>query len=144
MPPAAPVSPAITARIVHAALVLGVATFWAVAWYIGVNESVPASALPERKVLYIALFVVSAALFAGALFVANQMAPPPLAMSQDDWWRANLGRAITVWALVEAPTILGTMAYLLTDDFRTLIATFTGLLLFVHYRPSRLAERWTS
>ena len=45
-----------------------------------------------------------------------------------------------IWALTETPTLLGTVAYLLTHDFRTLIATFTGLLLFVNYRPSRLAE----
>ena len=46
-----------------------------------------------------------------------------------------------IWALTETPTLLGTAAYLLTHDFRTLIATFTGLLLFGNYRPSRLAER---
>jgi hypothetical protein len=51
-----------------------------------------------------------------------------------------MGRAVWIWALVEAPTILGTAAYLLTHDFRTLLAPFTGLLLFVNYRPSRLAE----
>jgi hypothetical protein len=62
-------------------------------------------------------------------------------MSQDDWWRANLGKAILIWALVEAPAILGTVAYLLTRDFRALIATFTGLLFFGTYRPSRLFVR---
>ena len=63
-------------------------------------------------------------------------------MSQDDWWRANLGRAIVVWALVEAPDAArARSAYLLTHDFRTLLAPFIGLLLFANYRPSRLAER---
>jgi hypothetical protein len=42
--------------------------------------------------------------------------------------------------MVEGPAIIGTVAYLFTHDFRTLLAPFTGLLLFVHYRPSRLAE----
>jgi hypothetical protein len=32
------------------------------------------------------------------------------------------------------------VAYLISHDFRTLIATFAGLLFFVNYRPSRLAE----
>jgi hypothetical protein len=43
--------------------------------------------------------------------------------------------------LVEAPALLGLVAYALTHDFRALIATFTGLLFFGNYRPSRLIER---
>ena len=74
------------------------------------------------------------------MYTAGRLTPPGPGDSQDDWWRMNLGRAIVVWALVEAPTLLGTVIYLITHDFRTLIASFTGLLFFVNYRPSRLAE----
>jgi hypothetical protein len=140
VPPSDPVSPAITARIIHAALVLGVTLFWAVAWYIGSNSTMPVSALPDRRVLYLGLFLVSAGLFGAAMYGASRLSPPGPGTSQDDWWRANLGRVIAVWALVEAPALLGTTAYLLTRDFRTLIAPFTGLLLFVNYRPSRFVE----
>jgi hypothetical protein len=140
VPPSDPVSPAITARIIHAALVLGVTLFWAVAWYIGSNSTMPVSALPDRRVLYLGLFLVSAGLFGAAMYAAGRLSPPGPGTSQDDWWRANLGRVIAVWALVEAPALLGTTAYLLTRDFRTLIAPFTGLLLFVNYRPSRFVE----
>jgi len=140
MPPAAPVSPSVSARIIHAALVLGVMLFTAMAWYIGSEGSLPVSALPDRRVLYLGLFVVSAVLFGAAMYTAAHLTPAGSALSQDEWWRANLGRAIGIWALVEAPALFGTMAYLLTNDFRTLIAPFTGLLLFVNYRPSRLAE----
>ncbi|HEY3011318.1 MAG TPA: hypothetical protein VGJ36_01130 [Gemmatimonadales bacterium] len=90
--------------------------------------------------LYLGLFLVSGVLFGAAVYTAGRLTPPTHGTSQDDWWRANLVRAIVVWTLVEAPTLLGTVAYLLTHDFRTLIATFTGLLMFVNYRPSRLAE----
>jgi len=141
MPPAAPVSPAISARIIHAALVLGVLMFWAVAWFVGTSTSLPVSAIPNRRVLYIGLVVVSAVLFGAAMYTAGRLTPSQPAVSQDQWWRINLGRAIGIWALVEAPAILGTVAYFLTHDFRTLLAPFTGLLLFVNYRPSRLAER---
>lgn len=140
MPPSAPISPAISARIIHAALMLGVILFYAVAWYVGSRSSMPVSAVPDRRVLYLGLFLLSAVLFGAAGYTAARLTPPALGTSQDDWWRANLGRAIGVWTLVEAPTLLGTVAYLITHDFRTLIATFTGLLLFVNYRPSRLAE----
>jgi hypothetical protein len=37
--------------------------------------------------------------------------------------------------------LLGLIAYTLTQDFRALIATLTGLLLFGNFRPSRLIER---
>lgn len=140
MPPAAPVSPAISARIIYAALVLGVMLFLGTAWYIGSNSPMPASALPDRRVLYVGLFLVSAVLFGAAMYTAARLTPPGRGVSQDEWWRANLSRAIGIWALVEAPAILGMVAYFLTHDFRTLIAPFVGLLLFVNYRPSRLAE----
>lgn len=139
MPPTAPVSPAITARIIHAALVLGVVLFWGVAWYVGTNTSMPISAIPDRRVLYVGLAAVSAVLFGAAMYTAGRLTPH-VGVSQDEWWRTNLARAIGIWALVEAPAILGTIAYFLTHDFRTLLAPFTGLLLFVNYRPSRLAE----
>ena len=141
MPPRAPVSPAISARIIHAALVLGVLTFWLVAWYIGQSSAVPAEALPDRKVLYVALALVSATLFGGAMFTAGRLGPIRAGTSQDDWWRQNLGKAIVIWSLVEAPSLLGLVAYILTRDFRTLIATFIGLLFFGSYRPSRLIVR---
>jgi hypothetical protein len=141
VPPRGPASAAINARIIHAALVLGVLTFGLIAWFIGRASAVPAEALPDRRVLYIALTLVSAGLFGGAMFAAARLGPVRPGTSQDDWWRDNLGKAIVVWSLVEAPCILGLVAYTLTRDFRTLIATFIGLLFFGTYRPSRLIER---
>jgi hypothetical protein len=141
VPPNSQVSPAISARIIHAALVLGVLMFWLIGWYIGQSSAVPAEALPDRRVLYVALALVSATLFGGAMFTASRLGPIHSGTSQDDWWRQNLGRAIVIWSLVEAPSLLGLVAYVLTRDFRTLIATFIGLLFFGSYRPSRLIER---
>ena len=140
MPPSGTVSPAISARIIHGALVLGIVLFYAVAWFVGTKTSMPVSAVPDRRLLYVGLFVVSAALFGAAMYSAGRLSQPEAGTQQDEWWRSNLGRAIVIWALVEAPTVLGTVAYLLTHDFRTLIATLTGLLLFVNYRPGRLEE----
>lgn len=141
MAPRAPVSPRINARIIHAALVIGVLMFCLVAWSLGRASAMPVYALPDRRVLYVALFLVSATLFGAAMFTANRLGPPTPGMSQDEWWRVNLGKAVVVWALVEAPTLLGLVAYTLTQDFRALLATLTGLLLFGNFRPSRLIER---
>jgi hypothetical protein len=140
MPSSAPISPAISARIIHAALMVGILLFYGVAWYVGSKASMPVSAVPDRRVLYLGLFFISAVLFGAAVYTAGRLTRPAPGVSQDDWWRVNLTRAIGIWTLVETPTLLGTVAYLTTHDFRTLIATLTGLLLFVNYRPSRLAE----
>jgi hypothetical protein len=141
VPPGAPVSPAITARIIHAALLMGVVMLCVVAWFVAGRSALPVEALPDRRVLYIGLFLASAALFGGAMFTVNRLVPPARGTNQDEWWRANLGKAVVVWSLVEAPAVLGTVAYLLTRDFRTLLATFAGLLFFGAYRPGRLVER---
>jgi hypothetical protein len=130
-----------SARIIHAALVSGILLFWLVAWYLGRAAATPVYALPDRRVLYIALFLVSGVLFGAAIFTAGRLGRPAPGTSQDDWWRVNLGKAVVIWALVEAPALLGLVAYMLTGDFRALIATLTGLLLFGNYRPSRLIER---
>jgi hypothetical protein len=119
---------------------VGVILFYAVALYVGSKASMPVSAVPDRRVLYLGLFFISAVLFGAAVYTAGRLTRPDAGLSQDEWWRSNLRRAVAIWTLVEAPTILGTVAYLLTHDFRTLLATLTGLLLFVNYRPSRLAE----
>lgn len=141
MPPGGPVSPGISAKIIHGALVVGVLMFCLIAWYLGRTSAMPVYALPDRRVLYIALFLVSAILFGAAMFTASRLGRPAPGTSQDEWWRVNLGKAVAIWALVEAPTLLGLIAYTLTHDFRALIATLTGLLLFGNFRPSRLIER---
>jgi len=137
----APVSPAINARVIHGSLVTGVVLFWLVAWYLGRSQTQPISSLPDRRVLYIALFLASAVLFGAAMFTAGRLTPPVTGESQDQWWQRNLGKAVTIWALVEAPSLLGLVGYLVTRDFRALLATLAGLLLFGNYRPSRLLER---
>jgi len=134
------ISPKIRARIIHGALVLGILMFGAVALAIR-GRSLPSEALPDRRVLYVALTVVSATLFGAAAFMTGRLPAPALGATEDDWWRANLGRVLVSWSLVEAPTLLGLVAYMLTHDFRTLIAPFIGLLLFANYRPRRLTER---
>lgn len=119
---------------------MGIVTFGVLAWATQ-ERSLPAEALPQRRVLYIGLALISAALFGAAMFSVARLPAPARGETEDDWWRANLGRAVAVWALVEAPTLLGVVAYTLTRDFRTLLAPFIGLLLFASYRPRRLTER---
>jgi hypothetical protein len=140
MAAAGPISPSIRARIIHGALVYGILVFWGLAWALS-DRSVPAEALPDRRVLYIALAVVSAVLFGAAAYTVRRLPAPGRGTSEDAWWNANLGRVVLAWVLVEAPTVLGLIGYTLTHDFRTLLAPFIGLLLFANYRPRRLTDR---
>jgi hypothetical protein len=134
------ISPSIRARIIHGALVYGILLFWGLAWALS-DRSLPAEALPDRRVLYIALTLVSATLFGGAAYTVRRLPPPGHGTTEDAWWSSHIGRVVVAWALVEAPTVLGLVAYTLTHDFRTLLAPFIGLLLFANYRPRRLTER---
>ena len=110
--------------------VIGLGIWAALAWAI--------SRLDWKRPLKL---LVSATLFGGAMFTAHRLGPVRSGTSQDDWWRQDMGKALVIWSLVEAPSLLGLVAYILTRDFRTLIATFIGLLFFGSYRPSRLIER---
>ena len=140
MPAPDAISPKIRARIIHAALVLGILMFGAVALAIR-DRSLPTEALPDRRVLYVALTLVSATLFGAAAFSTGRLPAPAQGTSEDEWWTANLGRVLVSWSLVEAPTVLGLVVYTLTQDFRTLLAPFIGLLLFATYHPRRLTDR---
>ena len=122
-------------------MLVGIFTFGLVAWSQARAPSMPVYALPDRRVLYIAIFLVSAGLFGAAMFTAGRLGRAAPGTSQDQWWQVNLGKAVVIWALVEAACILGLVAYVLTRDFRVLLATLTGLMLFGTYRPSRLTER---
>jgi hypothetical protein len=139
MPKPEAVSPSIRARIIHGALVVGIVMFAALSLALR-DRTVPAEALPDRRLLYIALALASATLFGAAAITVGRLPAVGRPASVDDWWQANLGRVIVAWALVEAPALLGLVAYTMTGDFRTLLATFVGLLFFANYRPRRLTE----
>ena len=143
MPPATPVSPAISARIIHAALVLGRrACSGAVAWYHPRAAPMPSEALPDRRVLYVALALVSATLFGAAAFSAGRL---PASGA-----RRHGGRMVAREPGPGAGDLVpgrgpdrcwDSSSTCSTHDFRTLLAPFIGLLLFANYRPRRLTER---
>jgi F0F1-type ATP synthase membrane subunit c/vacuolar-type H+-ATPase subunit K len=133
--------PTLSARIVHGAIVAGLLLFFVVAGAVGGRRTGAMTTQPDRKPLYLALFVVTAAMFGAATFFAGRLPPRGSGESADAWWRRHLPRVVLVWALVEGPALFGIVAYLLTHDFRTLIATLAGLALFLHFSPGRIAAR---
>jgi len=126
-----------TARIIHGAMLAGVAMFLLVAQITGGNLPSPGS----MSVFLLVVAGLGVSLFGAAAVLAGRLPGRTLGASEDDWWRANQGRAIVVWALVEAPSLLGTVFYFLTHDTRALVATLVGLVLFIQFRPGRLANR---
>jgi hypothetical protein len=137
MPPSPGLSPSMTARVIHGAMLAGVAMFLLVAQITGGDVSPPAlkSALP------LVLVGLGVPPFGAAAVLAGRLPGRGGGASEDDWWRANQARVIVVWALVEAPSLLGTVFYFLTRDSRALVATLVGLVLFIQFRPGRLAAR---
>jgi hypothetical protein len=120
--------------------VAGVLLSCVVAWYLERASAMPVFTLRDRRVFYIVLFLVSVVPFGAAIVAASRLRRPAPNTPPDEWWRINLGKAVTIWALVEAPALLGLVAYTLTQDSRALIATLAALVLFGSYRPSRLIE----
>jgi hypothetical protein len=60
--------------------------------------------------------------------------------SDDDWWKANVGRAILVWALLESPAILGAVSLFVTGRllaYTVLVAM--ALIGLTTATPSRLS-----
>jgi O-antigen ligase len=136
-----PAPPSLSARIVHGAIVAGLLLFFVLARIMGERRAESVATQPDRKPLYLALFMVTAAMFAAATYFAGRLPAREPEESDDAWWGRHLPRVVVVWALVEGPALFGIVAYMLTHDFRTLIATLAGLALFVHFSPGRLAAR---
>jgi hypothetical protein len=135
-----PATPSLTAVIVHAALILGIVMFGVVAHLAGTALPPLRVALPGGDALHLWLLLIGLVPFGASIALARRLPAPLPGATRDDWWRANLGRAVLIWALIEGSTLLGLVAYLLTRNTRVLLVSVVGLLLFATFRPSRLAQ----
>jgi len=135
-----PATPSLTAVIVHAALILGLVMFGLVAHLVGSARPPLRVALPGGDALHLWLLLIGLVPFGASIALARRLPAPRAGATGDEWWRANLGRAVLIWALIEAPTLFGLVAYLLTRNTRVLLVSVVGLLLFATFRPARLAE----
>lgn len=126
-------SPAKTARVLHLALMGSVVLTTLVL------ALVPIQAAGIPPLFLYAVFGVAAVLFAGALVISTRLPRQP-GQTLDDWWTQNLPRAIMMWAMLEGPSLLGAVAFLLSRDFTALIIPATGLVLFMLLGPARLEQ----
>ncbi len=131
--------PSVVARIIHAAMMVGVILLTAVAWLIAHQRGGSAGRGPNVGPLYIPLAVMAIGTFAGAFVVAGRLPPPAPGQTAEAWWTAHQTQATIIWALVEAPALFAGVIYLTGGDPRALLVTLAALALFLHFAPGRLA-----
>jgi hypothetical protein len=127
--------PSATARLLHLALISGVVLMTAIFLLL----PRPSAPVPNPILLY-ATFGIGAVMFAGALVIANQLPRDSATRDADEWWRANLGRAVVVWAMLEGPALLGAVVHFLTGSLLPLLVTGSGIAFFLLTAPERLRE----
>src|SRR5258706_11964484 len=74
------------------------------------------------------------------VLVFRSRIPARSGASDDEWWKANVGRAILVWALLESPAILGAVTLFATGRMLayTVLVAF-ALIGLATATPSRLS-----
>lgn len=134
--PASGQSAALTARIIHAALISGIVMFVVVATF--VREPVtPNDAIASLGRVIPVLAIVA---FGAVVFLARRLPRRPSTQSREDWWGANQPGAIVIWALLESVGLLGSVTYFMSGSSYHLIWVGLSLLMFIFYSPGRLSE----
>jgi hypothetical protein len=122
-----------TARILHLALMSSVVLSTLV------MSVVPIPGASVSPLFLYAVFGVAAVLFGGALVIAARL-PREGNPSSDTWWTQNLSRALVIWALLEGPSLLGAVAFMLSRDYTALLIPAIGFTLFFLHSPGRLEQ----
>ena len=126
-------APIAAAKLIHLALCGGLLAATGVLWL--ATQQSPPTDLPVL-VLYLPL-VVGAGSFGGALVLRSRLLDGGNESSAE-WWRANLQRAILLWALFEGPALFGAVLFATSHQWIPLIATAIGFLLLVLHSPALL------
>jgi hypothetical protein len=129
--------PAGSARIVHLALVLGVVVVT------GVLIALRAVTRPAHgpPVLVPVLVAVGLTTVTAAFVLRAGLPAPGRATTDDAWWKANFGRVVTVWALLESVGMTGAVFYFIGVGRAGLVAVAAALALLVANAPGRLIDR---
>lgn len=136
------VSAARTARILHAALFAGTVVALVALASLRTAAAAPPVAVPEGAVTLIRALVLTLAAGGtlGLRVVRRTLPHPPAPRAADEWWTANLGRAVALWAFPDGVGVTGAVAYFLTGDALVFaLAAGWALAMFVIYAPGRLS-----
>lgn len=127
------------ARLLHASLLVTPLLFFSIAVYLGTLPSAPTPDAPG--VLRWAGLGVGSILVAVAALLRNTVPPRLAGEPEDAWWKANLPRAIMLWALAETVGVAGAALSLVAGDPLGALPLVAGsTLLLLHLSPARLAR----
>jgi hypothetical protein len=93
---------------------------------------------PVFDVMPLAIATAAALVF---ITVRRRLPERRSGQSEDDWWRANLPAALTLWATAEGAALVGAVFHLVTGSPTALAATALGLALLAFSTPTGLANR---
>jgi hypothetical protein len=131
------VSPAATARILHASLGASAALLTAIAWVFRGSLPLPDGA--GGAVTFAAYALAASGLLAGLAF--RRLIPErTTAQPADAWWRQHLPKAVAVWAIGEGTVLVGALVLAVGGQpVAALAVVLAGFAVLVATAPGRLA-----
>jgi len=135
-PVPAPASPATAARILHLGLAMSAVVVAAGAWYFRGTLALPAGT--GGALTFAAYALAASGLLAGLAF--RRLIPSRSASeTADAWWRANLPKAVAVWAVGESIVCLGALVYVVGGQLAAAgVVALAGFAVLVATSPTRL------
>jgi len=127
------------AKMIHGALMAGVALFLLVTGW--VHRVTPPAPVPVSGPLltYVGLGILAAGLL-GLRVLPGPDPAPAAGQSTDQWWMTSQSRLIVRWAVVESGCLVNGVLWFISRDRVSLAAAVAGLAILLALRPSRYLE----
>ena len=138
-PAADPAKIATAARVIHAAITVGVVLFFAV-FLILRSESSLGEMSETRGVLRIVGYLVLAGGVLASGMLRGRIAPRFRGADLGEWWSKNMQKAVVVWATAEGGGLAAmVMGWLVGDTTLLALGAALPLALLFTSRPNRLS-----
>ena len=135
-PVPAPASPTTAARVLHIGLTTSAVVLAGFAWFFRDTLVLPAGT--SGALTFAAYALAASGLLAGLAF--RRLIPGRSASeTQDLWWKANLPKAVAVWAVGESIVLLGALVYAVGGQLAAAgVVALAGFAVLVATAPGRL------
>jgi len=135
-PVPAPASPTTAARALHIGLTMSAIVLAGFAWFFRGTLALPAGT--GGALTFAAYALAASGLLAGLAF--RRLIPGRSASeTQDLWWKANLPKAVAVWAVGESIVLLGALVYAVGGQLAAAgVVALAGFAVLVATAPGRL------
>lgn len=127
------------ARLLHASLLVTPIFFFIIAVYLGTLPSAPT--LDAPGILRWAGLGVGSVLVAVTAILRSTVPQRQADEPEDAWWKANLPRALMLWALAETVGVAGAaLSLVVGDPLGALPLVAASTILLLHLSPARLSR----